>query len=201
MRVSLCLILLFLAGCASQRIDQNIMFSGADPESLVVFGLDIRIPDKDPEFTFVQYDSKTGNVIEGSHITLKSMRNTITESLFASDIPAGHKYFIFEVPPGLWLMKQVRVGNVNIILSRGAISFAARQGVAHYLGEFVLRRNDFFTELRDLPKDLSGAQLELTHLFPGVKARLSEAEVTKIKFTCQKEFSLVQSCKNITLIF
>lgn len=203
MRMFLFVWVLVLAGCASNRVDKNIEFNSEDLNSLIVFGLDIRTEYKDPMFTFVQYDVASKSVVEGSQIDRKSMRDTLTDSVFASQIPTGHRYFVFKLPPGAWLLKQARVGNVNLMFSKQTISFSTRQGESHYLGEFRLESNYLYPQLKVLPSDIFGAELEVKHKYPGVKTKLAETKNSKVRFSCAANSGLMDkaNCDKIKINF
>jgi hypothetical protein len=189
-----------LGGCATNdgQIERAATFTSASRSSLFVLGVDVQGSFRHPKLTLVQYDSRTGKVIAGSARSVEPRTDQVPvgTKLGAAvlggrqTLPTGRSLFVFELPPGDWLLWSVsaRVSGYSsdTTLAPGTIALRGRPGGAAYIGEFEIQGDiGENLQLTELPRRFDKSRADLAS-FPNIQVPLDNVEPELREFTCER---------------
>ncbi len=193
-----------MSGCTSMgQLGKDQEFNRNSSNGLVVLGVNVQGDFKSPRLTFIQYDPVSGMVNSKTKFEIEPRMDALTDSeKFSafmsgqSSRPGGHDYFIFEVPPGEWILVSINgtyigggVQNYisNTFFNKGTFTFSVRQGVALYGGEFDVRgRFGYPFMIVSQKPDIASASEKLKS-FNNIHEALSESLAKSATFSCKSQ--------------
>jgi hypothetical protein len=206
--------ILVLTGCSSGQITKDQPISANSNSGVIVLGMDLQSDFKSPLFNFLRYDPRTGKVDpQGMKHVSRSKEDLTGGQKFAAamtgqtSLPLGRQYFVFELPPGEWILSSVS-GSYNdglgssysatSYMSKGTIAFQSGPGTARYVGEYrVVGKLGEPLQLHTLGDDLGSAEAALKK-YPHIEMPLQASKPSTATFSCETTklfMSGAETCK------
>jgi hypothetical protein len=189
-----------LTGCSSGQLSKDQPLSATSNSGVIVLGMDLQSAFKSPTFGFLRYDPGTGKVDpSGMKLVTRSQEDLSAGQKFGAvmsgqtSLAKGHQYFVFELPPGEWIMSHVggvfsdgyRSYSATSYMSKGTIAFQSGTGVARYVGEYRVTGNFGETlQLHVLDENADAAQAALKK-YPNITMPLQAAKPSIVPFSCE----------------
>jgi hypothetical protein len=192
---------ILLTACSSGQLSKDQPLSATSNSGVIVLGMDLQSDFKSPVFGFLRYDPRTGKVDQsGVKTVTRSQEGLSAGQKFGAvmsgqtSLAKGHQYFVFELPPGEWILSSVsgtfsdgvyRSYSATSYMSKGTIAFQSGTGVAHYVGEYRVTGNfGESLQLHVLDENADAAQAALK-TYPNITMPLQGAKPSMATFSCE----------------